>query len=404
MTFPILSAFSEAAWLTAARATSLGRLLALILLSGLLGGAMLIFVSYTGTKPMALDFDAFWAAGRLAVNGHAAQAYDNVAIEATERAATNMAPGYLAFYYPPSFLLVCVPLGLLGFTAALCVFLAAEMILLLAGLRKILPQRWAWLPLLSFPGFIMNALSGQNAPLTAACFCGAAIWLTSRPVLAGVCLGGLVCKPQLAVCVPLALLAGRRFRALIACGLTAAALCVASFLTLGEGVWRGFLANAPNARADIETIAIKWPKLQSAFGTVRLAGGGNALAYEAQAVVSVLAVIVLVGTVWRRPGAQIEASVMVCAALLFTPFLYDYDLAILCVPMACLMAAAQRSSWRAWEKFALLSAFILPLVARACGMGLGLIIGPPFVALLMGVLASRAGLLARQDMRRAMTA
>jgi hypothetical protein len=404
MAVPILSALSEAAWLTAARATSLGRALALLLFCALLGGGILIFISYTGTKPMALDFDAFWAAGRLAVSGHAAQAYDNAAIEATERAATDMAPGYLAFYYPPSFLLLCVPLGLLGFTAALCVFLSAEMILLLSALRKILPQGWAWLPLLSFPGFIMNALSGQNAPLTAACFCGAAIWLTSRPVLAGICLGGLVCKPQLAVCVPLALLAARRFRALVACGLTAAAWCAASFLLLGEGVWRGFLANAPNARADIETIAIKWPKLQSAFGTVRLAGGGNAAAYEVQAVVSALAVIVLVGGVWRRPGAQIEASLMVCAALLFTPFLYDYDLAILAVPMACLMAAAQRTRWRAWEKWALLANFLLPLVARACGMGLGVIIGPPFVALLMGVLAGRAGLFARQDAARAIAA
>jgi len=378
----------------------LGRALALILLCGVLGGAVLIFISYTAPKPMALDFDAFWAAGRLAITGHAAQAYDNAAIEATERAATNMAPGYLAFYYPPSFLLLCVPLGLIGFTAALGVFLSAEMILLLAGLRRILPQGWAWLPLLSFPGFLMNALSGQNAPLTASCFCGAAIWLTARPILAGICLGGLVCKPQLAVCVPLALLAARRFRALIACGLTAAALCAASYLAFGGGVWRGFLANAPNARADIETIAIKWPKLQSAFGTVRLAGGGNALAYEVQAAVSVLAVIVLAGAARRRPGAQIEASLMVCAALLFTPFLYDYDLAILSVPMACLMAAAQRTSWRNWEKIVLLSAFLLPLVARPCGMWLGVIIGPPFVALLLGVLARRAGFLVRHDLHR----
>jgi hypothetical protein len=404
MASPSLSALSEAAWLTGARATSLGRALALILFCGVLGSAILIFMSYTGTKPLALDFDAFWAAGRLAVTGHAAQAYDNAAIEATERAATNLAPGYLAFYYPPSFLLLCVPLGLLGFAASLCVFLSAEMSLLLAGLRKILPQRWAWLPLLSFPGFLMNALSGQNAPLTASCFCGAAIWLTSRPILAGMCLGGLVCKPQLAVCVPLALLAARRFRALIACGLTATALCVASYLALGGGVWRGFLANAPNARADIETIAIKWPKLQSAFGTVRLAGGGVALAYEVQAVVSALVVIVLLGASWRRPGARIEASLMVCAALLFTPFLYDYDLAILAVPMACLMAAAQETTFRSWEKAALLSAFLLPLVARAFGMGGGIIIGPPFVALLMGVLARRAGLLARQGVQRAIPA
>jgi hypothetical protein len=295
-------------------------------------------------------------------------------------------------------------LGLLGFTAALCVFLAAEMALLLAGLRCILPQRWAWLPLLSFPGFIMNALSGQNAPFTAACFCGAAIWLASRPILAGICLGGLVCKPQLAVCVPVALLAARRLRALAACVITAVALCVVSWLAFGTGVWRGFLANAANARADIESIAIKWPKLQSAFGTVRLAGGGNAAAYELQAMVSAITVIVLACACWRRPGAQTEAALMVCAALLFTPFLYDYDLAILAVPLACLMSQAQRSGWRSWEKLALLAAYLMPLAARACGLGLGLIIGPPFIAVLMGLLARRGGILARRATPQAVAA
>jgi hypothetical protein len=390
MTFPILSALSEAAWLTGDRAAALARLLALVLVCALGGAGILIYLSYAADKPMALDFDAFWAAGRLAVGGHAAAAYDNAAIEATERAATNMAPGYLAFYYPPNFLLLCVPLGLLSFTAALCVFLAAEMALLLAGLRKILPQRWAWVPLLSFSGFIMNALSGQNAPLTAACFCGAALWLTARPALAGMCLGFLVCKPQLAVCVPVALLAARRSRALIACGATACALCALSWLALGTGVWRGFLANAPNARADIETIAIKWPKLQSAFGTVRLAGGGNATAYALQAGVSAAAILILATAAWRRPGALIEAGLMACAALLFTPFLYDYDLAILAVPMACLMNEALRAGWRPWEKSVLLATYLLPLAARACGMGLGLIIGPPFMAALLALLARRA--------------
>jgi hypothetical protein len=381
---------ADAEWLTGERAQRLARAFGLLLGCAVLGGGLLIFLSYTGDKPMALDFDAFWAAARLAVTGHAASAYDNAAIEATERAATAMAPGYLAFYYPPPFLLLCLPLGLAGFTLALALFLITELALLLALLRRILPQNWAWVPLLSFPGFLMNALSGQNAPLTAACFAGAALWLETRPILAGICLGGLVCKPQLALCVPLALLASRRWRALIACAATAMTACLVSYLILGAGVWRGFLLNAPNARADIETIAIKWPKLQSAFGTVRLLGGGSALAYEIQAAVAACAVFLLLRAAWRRPGARIEAAMMACAALLATPFLYDYDLAILCVPMAALMAAAQQSGWRRFEKILLLAVFFLPLAARPCGMALGIIIGPPFILLLLFLLTRRA--------------
>ncbi len=384
-------ATARADWLTAPRAR---------LYAGCLGALVGIFLLWVGmqtalhaeAKPIALDFIAFWAAGHLAAFGHAASAYDNAIIERIERAAAEMAPGYLAFYYPPTFLLLVLPLGVLAYSTALAVFLLAGLAAALAALRRILPQDWAWLPLLTFPGFLMNGLSGQNATLSAACFAGAAVLLDRRPLLAGACLGALACKPQLAVLVPVALLAARRIRALLACGATALCLAALSWAVLGTGVWRGFLANAPMARLDIETIAIKWPKMQSLFGAVRLAGGGNAPAYAAQAVLSAAACGLLVWLCARRPGGRIEMAALATAALLFTPFLYDYDLAVLAVPLACLLAMAQRTGWLAWEKTCGAALFVLPLLARPAGMGLGLTLGPPLVAALMLILCRRAWL------------
>ncbi len=384
---------SAAPCLTAQRARTYGALLAAATLAfavGVLGLTALHTIANPAAKPLGLDFDAFWAAAHLAAAGHPALAYDNQVIEATERAATTLPPGYLAFYYPPTFLLLLTPLGTLGYGAALAVFLAAETILSLALLRRILPQRWAWLPLLGFPGFLMNALSGQNAALSASCFAAAAIWLETRPILAGAALGCLACKPQLAVCVPIALLAARRVRALAACAASAITLATLSWLALGTATWHGFLANAGNARADIETIAIKWPKMQSAFGALRLAGFGNTQAYTAQLLTSAAAVALLAWIAWRRPGARLEAAAMVTAALLFTPFLYDYDLALLCVPLACLLALAQPDGWRPWEKLLLAALYVLPLVARASGLLLGVTVGPVLVAALLGLLATRA--------------
>jgi hypothetical protein len=385
---------SEAPWLTAQRARIYGGLLAgamLAFVAGILSLTLMHSLRDPAGLPISLDFDAFWAAAHLSAAGDPASAYDNRIIEATERAATVMEPGYLAFYYPPSFLMLITPLGWLGYSAALAVFLVVEMVLILALLRRILPQRWAWLPLLGFPGFLMNGLSGQNAPLSASCFAAAAIWLDTRPVLAGAALGALSCKPQLAVCVPVALLAARRWRALAACGASAILLALASWLVLGTGPWRGFLANAPNARADIETIPIKWPLMQSLFGAIKLAGGATWPAYAAQAVLSAAALALLVRIAWRRPGAQLEASAMVAAALLVTPFLYDYDLALLAVPMACVLGLAQTAGWRAWERVLLLLLFLCPLAARQAGLGLGVTIGPPLVAGLLLVLDRRVG-------------
>ena len=382
---------THAPWLTPDRAKTWCVMLAVAMLAFVLW-ILGVTLAHPAGKPVALDFSAFWAAARLVANGHAAAAYDNVAIEATERAATIMPPGYLAFYYPPTFLLLVSPLGRLSYSAALAGFLVLETALVVALLRRVLPQGWAWLPLLAFPGLLMNALSGQNAALSASCFAAAAVWLESRPWLAGAALGGLACKPQLAVCVPVALLAARRWRALLACGASALVLAGLSWAVLGRAAWLGFLANAPNARADIETIAIKWPKMQSLFGAIRLAGGGNGAAYGAQAVMSLAAMALLAWIAARRPGAWVEAAAVTTAALLFTPFLYDYDLALLAVPLACVTALAQRTGWLAWEKLLLLVLFLCPLVARAFGLLAGVAIGPPLVLALLVVVARRAAL------------
>ena len=175
-----------------------------------------------------------------------------------------------------------------------------------------------------------------------------------------------------------------------ACAASAVTLAALSWLALGTATWHGFLANAGNARADIETIAIKWPRMQSVFGTLRLAGFGNTPAYTAQLLTSAAAVALLAWIAWRRPGAKLEAAAMVTAALLFTPFLYDYDLALLCVPLACLLALAQPDGWRPWEKLLLATLYLLPLVARASGLLLGVTIGPVLVAALLVILATRA--------------
>ncbi len=388
------STLAHPVWLSPERARAYNAALAGLGLAFLLVVGVLS-IAHWSRKPVALDFSAFWAASRLAAAGQAVAAYDHTVIEPTERAANEMAPGYLAFYYPPSFLLLILPLGLAGYSVALAAFLAAEMALVLAALRRILPEGWAVLPIVSFPGFLMNGLSGQNGALSAACFAGAALWLERSPLLAGACLGALACKPQLFPCVPVALLSARRWRALAGCACSACGLSAASLLAFGGAAWRAFLANAPLARADIETIAIKWPKMQSVYGAVRLAGGTSSTGYAAQAVatLSVLALLAIVCA--QRPGRLLEAASLATAATLFTPFLYDYDLAILSVPLACLAASALRTGWLGWEKLVGSLVFLLPLAARAAGLVLHVTLAPPLVIALMLVLGKRAGVAGR---------
>jgi hypothetical protein len=198
----------------------------------------------------------------------------------------------------------------------------------------------------------------------------------------------------MAFCVPVALLVARRWRAAAAAAGTALLLGVAATGVLGLGAWRAFLANAPAARADIETLAIKWPMMQSPYAALRMAGLSAMAGYAAQAVFAVVALTLLIRICMRRhpsdTGAQMAA--LAAATLLVTPYLFDYDLVVLAVPVAWLAGQASRQGWRAGEKPVLLACYLAPLVARAAGSELGITIAPPLVLAALAMIDRRAAL------------
>jgi hypothetical protein len=346
-----------------------------------------------GALPMALDFDAFWSGARIALRQGAAAVYDNGTIEAFERAHTAMAaPGYLAFYYPPSFLLLCLPLALLRYTAALFVFVGVQAAILWPALKRIVGPQWSWLPVLACPGFLMNVFSGQNGGLTASCFALALLNLERSPWFGGACLGLLSFKPQMAFCVPIALLAARRWRAAAASAGAALLLALVATAALGVGAWRAFLENAPAARADIETLAIKWPMMQSPYAALRLTGFSAMAGYAAQGVFAVVAMALLVRICMRRSDAGAEMAALAAATLMVTPYLFDYDLVVLAVPVAWLAGQATRQGWLAGEKPVLLACYLVPLGARAAGLELGVTIAPPLVLAVLAMIDRRAAL------------
>ena len=230
-----IDALRSAAWLSAGRARAWCRILAAISLAAAI---IWIGLSRDGLdrlgKPLGTDFTSFWTAATLAGAGDAAAAWQPATHEAAERALfPAAAPGYYAFFYPPPALLLLLPLAALPYTAALVVWLAGGWFALVACLRRLLPQRWALLPILAFPGVLVNAGHGQNGFLSAACF-GGFMLLQRWPLLAGACLGALAFKPHLALLAPVVLLAARRWRMLAGAALSAAGLCVLSWLVLGE--------------------------------------------------------------------------------------------------------------------------------------------------------------------------
>jgi hypothetical protein len=163
--------------------------------------------------------------------------------------------GYLAFFYPPFFLLLCAPLALLGYMPALVVWLLGTLAGYVAAVRALLPKSVTdgepvWLILLGYPAVTVNAGFGQNGFLSAALLGGAAVWLERRPVFAGICFGCLAYKPQLGIIVPLALAVARRWRCFAAAAVTVIALSLVATVALGWSIWPEFLAGMSDARRD----------------------------------------------------------------------------------------------------------------------------------------------------------
>ena len=340
-------------------------------------------------RPVNNDFNAFWSAGRLALGGHARLAYDLPALRLEEQVGAQPEAGQqmLPFLYPPVFLLFCLPFAALPFALAAPAFVLGTYGLFVASLRALLPRSWPLLPLLGFPGAMINAASLQNGCLSVACLAGAALWLERRPALAGALLGVFAFKPQLGLCIPVALAGARRWTAFAACAASAGSLMLLSWVILGGQAWTGFIAAMP-----VSQMVLHMPSVMrsgcSVYAAALLLGASHAWAAAWQIVCALAAMVVLWRVSGRRQGGLPEMATLACAALLCTPYVMDYDLVCLAVPLAWL-ATASAGGWQPWEKAMLAVAYPYALAARVLTLG-GAPATPLIVAGLLTVVLARS--------------
>ena len=325
---------------------------------------------------VSADFISFWTAGQLALEGHAVDAYRETPHYLKQLALhRDLNRGYLAFFYPPFFLLPCAALALLGYLPAVGLWLASTCVGYAAAIRGMLSKcvhqgEHVWVLFLGYPAVMVNAGFGQNGFLSASLFGGAAVWLERRPELAGLCLGCLAYKPQLGIIVPLGLAVAGRWRCFAAACATVLALTVATTLAFGVDVWPAFFADMAVARQ-------KWMEAPdpaylrfsiTVFGALRLHDASLPLAYTVQALVAVGAMLMLVRALLLRPpgarsGSAEIAAIAACVPFC-SPFMLEYDLVILAIPMAWLLGEALRDGFRRGEGVALVGVFLAPVLFK----------------------------------------
>ena len=333
----------------------------LIVLAGaLLSGTWLIDAH---DQPIANDFVNVWAAGRLALDGHAAAAYDWTLHKAAEvRAVGRGFDNYYGWHYPPTFLFAAAVLALLPYSAAALVWLGATLAAFVAAVRGIVGERAGIFVALGSPAALWNITAGQNGFFTAALIGGTLGLMQRRPALAGVCLGLLSYKPQFGVLFPIALIASAQWRVIAWAALTAAAMAALSLIAFGAASWQAFFAWMPvTSRVVLGEGAADWDRLQSLFGFVRAHGGSEALAWSVQTALA-LTLAAAIAWLWRsRVAFELKAAALSCAALLATPYLYIYDLVALTIPAAFLLRLALTRGFLTSEAAGLCAAVALLL-------------------------------------------
>ena len=174
-------------------------------------------------RPLGTDFTSFWSAGRLALDGRAAEAYDWPVLFALQKQMHGVEHLY-PWSYPPVFLTVVAGLAVFPYLPALVVWQVSTLFGALVAAWAALPSRLGVVAAIGCPTVFVCLGHGQTGFLTAALFLGGLVALQRSEVWAGVLFGLMVYKPQLGLLIPIALASGGYWRAIATAIITIAAL------------------------------------------------------------------------------------------------------------------------------------------------------------------------------------
>jgi Glycosyltransferase family 87 len=343
-------------------------------------------------KPFGYDFMAYWSAARLVLAGRPEAVFSEAALRAVQHAAVASLPNiWYPWQYPPIFLLLVTPLGLLPYPAALALFVLATLGLWAALVGRVLPDRRAWIVAAATPAGLITLLDGQNAFLTTSLAGFALVCLERRPFAAGMLIGLLAVKPQLAVLFPLALLAAGRWRAIWGAAATVLALVAASLAAFGEAGWLAFLHHLSLSQAMADQGLVPWRAMPTGFVFALSLGAPKSAAWALQSAVALFAAL-CVWRVWRRRAAPFEAkaATLLAGSLLVSPFLFYYDLLWAALAVGWLAMLGMRTGFRRGERESFLFVWAVPIVMEPVYMLTSVQLGFPAIVLLLFAALRRA--------------
>ncbi|WP_321947758.1 glycosyltransferase family 87 protein [Paraburkholderia sp. J10-1] len=328
------------------------------------------FSETRGWRPGS-DLIVFWSASHAVLHGQASTVFDYSAFSRIVAAATGGLPksAFIPWLYPPTFLLFVAPLALLPLPIAYGFFLVASVSAFVCATVRVsglahgpLGIAAARYVVLAMPCVMVCAIFGQNALITAALAAFAVASTERRPVIAGICIGLLVIKPQLGILFPVVLIAARAWKVFGCAAVTAALFSLASVALCGTASLRQFAGNIAMARELILEHDVRfWLASPSVFASLRLLGASLIAAGLMHAAIGIIAACGA-WKIWRTTrDCALRAAALATATLIVTPYVWHYELTWVGLSCAGLLASGLRRGWLAGEQPVLLLVWLLPI-------------------------------------------
>ncbi|MBL8551704.1 MAG: DUF2029 domain-containing protein [Hyphomonadaceae bacterium] len=299
--------------------------------------------------PVFGDFLAFWSAGRLALEGHAEEAYSIAAISTVQNGAFPGLNVVFPWRHAPMFLLFVAPLAALPFPAAALVFLALSGGLYLHAARKAAPDPRDLLFAAALPTALLHIGSVQTGLVLAGLAMLALIWLDRRPLAAGACIGLMAIKPHLGVLWPIMLAVQGRWRAFASATAVVLALTLVAGWLFGFGLLPHFIDAMREGLSAVERGLAPADTFASLYASLRGFGAPASLALTLH-LISAAAATGIAIAIWRGKDAEASAAAFAAATLLVSPYLFFYDQTLLIIAVGALYrrASPREALWLAF--------------------------------------------------------
>jgi len=262
---------------------------------------------------------------------------------------------YRPWVYPPTYLLLLLPFGKLTFAVSYYAFQLASAVLLALVLcweadRPRAKAFVVWSALLC-PAASINVAMGQNAFLTSALLVGGWRVLRRNPVFGGAVLGMLTVKPQFGLLLPVALLAAREWRALIASVAAATLLFGASVAVFGIDAWRQWIDLAVTSYGDPNGKWLEYGRLwgNSVYACLAAFGAPAVMADIAQLVAVCLSAVLVYQAFRLTLPSDRKIAILLAATILAAPHSSLADTVMLAIAAVLWVSGAPEISGSHWK-------------------------------------------------------